>query len=111
MSIDWFSFGQVFVTALAGAALVVGFYALGLRLRAASGRIPVGAPAAVTDAIAILTDKQQRKEEKAAAKAAKKSPLTEAQKRAALIGSYVSFVLCGLAVVGGILLIVFGPGH
>lgn len=111
MSIDWLAFLQVFVTALAGAALVVGFYALGLRLRAASGRIPVVAPAEFTDAIAILTDKQQRKEEKAAAKAAKKNPLTEAQKRAALVGSYASFALCALAVAGGIVLIVFGPGH
>ncbi|MGO1848208.1 MULTISPECIES: peptidase [unclassified Microbacterium] len=111
MSIDWLLFLQVLVTALVGAGLVVGFYALGLRLRAASGRIPVVAPAEFTDAIAVLTDKQQRKEEKAAAKAARKSPLTEGQKRAALAGSYACFAISALAVVAGLLLIVFGPGH
>ncbi|WP_119698136.1 peptidase [Microbacterium halotolerans] len=111
MSIDWLAFLQVFVTALAGAGLVVGFYALGLRLRAASGRIPVVAPAEFTDAIAVLTEKQKRKEEKAAAKAARKSPLTDVQKRAALIGSYACFAMSALAVAAGLLLIVFGPGH
>ena len=46
--------------------------------------------------------------EKAAAKAAKKSPLTEGQRQVAAVGAYVSFGLCGLAVLGGLLLIVFG---
>ncbi|WP_105566918.1 peptidase [Microbacterium halophytorum] len=111
MSIDWAAFGLVFVVALAAAGLLVGFYALGLRLRAASGRIPVVAPAEFEDAIAVTTEKQRRKDEKAAAKAAKKNPLTEAQKRAALVGSYASFAMCGLAVLAGLLLIVFGEGH
>lgn len=111
MSIEWWDFVQVFVVAMIGAAVLVVLFALALRLRAASGRIPVVAPAEFTDAIAVLTEKQQRREEKAAAKAAKKSPLSEAQKRAALIGSYVCFVLCGVAVAAAIALIVLGPGH
>ena len=44
----------------------------------------------------------------AAAKAAKKSPLTEGQKRLALVGAYGSFGLCALAVLGGLVLIVVG---
>lgn len=111
MDIEWSNFLLVFVVALIGASVLVSLFALALRLRAASGRIPVVAPAEFTDAIAVLTEKQQRREEKAAAKAAKKSPLTEAQKRAALIGSYACFALCAAAVVCAILLIVFGEGH
>ena len=44
---------------------------------------------------------------KAAAKAAKKNPLTPAERQIAAIGAYLSFGLCGLAVLGGLLLIVF----
>lgn len=111
MNIEWMAFVEVFAIALAGAAALVTLFALALRLRAASGRIPVVAPAEFTDAIAVLTDKQQRREEKAAEKAARKSPLSDAQKRLALIGSYACFALCGVAIVGAILLIIFGEGH
>ncbi|WP_194397945.1 peptidase [Microbacterium atlanticum] len=107
MSIDWFAFVQVFAAALTGAVLVVGFYALGLRLLVRAGRPPVVAPVEFTDAITVITEKEARRAEKAAAKAAKRSPLTEGQKRVALIGAYACFLVCAAAVLGGLLLIVF----
>ncbi|MGB4777310.1 peptidase [Microbacterium sp.] len=106
ITIDWFAFVQVFAAALVGALLVVGFYAAGLRLLVRSGHAPVVAPAEFTDAITVISEKEARRAAKAAAKAAKKSPLTDGQKRLALVGAYGAFGLCGLAVLGGLLLIV-----
>ena len=106
ITIDWLSFLAVFVVALIGALLVVGFYAIAVRLLVRGGRVPVVAPAEFTDAIAIISEKERAKAAKAAAKAAKKSPLTEGQKRVARIGAYISFGLCALAVLGGLILIV-----
>ncbi|KAA9151407.1 peptidase [Microbacterium lushaniae] len=108
IAIDWTSFLQVFAAALLGAVLVVFFYALGLRLLVRAGRVPVVAPATFTDAIAVVTDKQRRRAEKAAAKAAKKNPLTPGQKRVALYGAYACFSVCALAVLAGLILIVVG---
>lgn len=108
MTIDWFSFLLVFAVALLGAVVVVLFYALGLRLLVRAGRVPVVAPAEFTDAIAVVTEKQRRRAAKAAAKAARKNPLSAAQKRIALLGAYGCFVVCGLAVLGGLILIVVG---
>ncbi|MFS0714385.1 peptidase [Microbacterium sp. 2P01SA-2] len=108
VSIDWFAFVQVFGAAIAGAVLVVGFYALGLRMLVRAGRVPVVTPAEFTDAIAVISEKQARRHAKAAAKAAKKNPLTAGQKRIALVTAYAAFTLCGLAVLGGIILIVAG---
>ncbi|UNK72570.1 peptidase [Microbacterium sp. H1-D42] len=88
--------------------LVVLFYALGLRLLVRGGRAPVVSPAEFTDAITIVTDKEIRRAEKAAAKAAKRSELTAAQRKLALVGAYACFVLCGAAVLGGVILIVVG---
>lgn len=105
--INWIAFVQVFLAALTAAVLVVGFYALGLRLLVRAGRSPVVAPVEFTDAITVISEKEARRAEKAAAKAAKRNPLTEAQKRIALIGAYACFAVCAAAVVGGILLIVF----
>ncbi|MFE4727552.1 peptidase [Microbacterium sp. NPDC056736] len=107
MTIDWFAFVQVFAAALTAAVLVVGFYALGLRLLVRAGRPPVVAPVEFTDAITVITEKEARRAEKAAAKAAKRSPLTEGQKRFALVGAYACFAVCAAAVLGGLLLIVF----
>ncbi|MGO2744997.1 peptidase [Microbacterium sp.] len=106
--IDWMAFVSVFFAALIGAVLIVTFYATGLRLLVRAGRIPVVSPAEFTDAITILTDKQANRAAKQAAKAAKKSPLTEGQKRVALVGAYGCFVMCALAVIAGILIIVIG---
>lgn len=106
IEIDWIAFLQVFVAALVGAVLIVGFYGLGLRLLVRAGRAPVVAPAEFTDAITVITEKEAQKAAKAAAKAAKKSPLTDAQKSLSMAGAYASFVLSGLAVLAGLLLIV-----
>lgn len=108
VEIDWRAFVEVFIAALVGATAIVAFYALGLRLLVRSGRAPVVSPAEFTDAITVISEKEARRAAKQAAKAAKKSPLTEAQKRIALVGSYGCFALCAIAVIGGILVIVLG---
>ena len=105
--IDWLAFVQVFVAAMISAVIVVSFYSLGLRLLVRAGRSPVVAPASFTDAITIVTEKERARAEKAALKAARKSPLTDGQKRVALIGAYASFGVAALAVLGGLLLILF----
>lgn len=107
VEINWIAFLEVFAAALLAASLVVTFYAIGLRLLVRAGKVPVVAPADFTDAIAIVTEKDIRRANKAAAKAAKKSPLTQGQKQLALVGAYASFGVCGLAVLAGLLLIVF----
>ncbi|MCP2637320.1 peptidase [Microbacterium sp. HD4P20] len=106
IAIDWIAFVEVFAAALIAAVLVVGFYALGLRLLVRAGRPPVVAPAEFTDAITVISEKEARRAEKAAAKSAKRNPLTEGQKRLALVGAYGSFSVCAAAVLAGILLIV-----
>ncbi len=104
--IDWVAFLQVFVAALIGAVAVVLFYSLGLRLMVRAGRSPVVAPAEFTDAITVISEREARRGAKAAAKAARKSPLTQAQRRLALWAAYGCFALCALAVLGGLYLIV-----
>jgi hypothetical protein len=106
VEINWIAFLEVFGAALLGAALVVGFYAIGLRLLVRAGRAPVVAPAEFTDAITVISEKEARRAAKAAAKAAKKSPLTESQKSVALVGAYASFAVSALAVLGGLLLLI-----
>ncbi|MEV8251035.1 peptidase [Microbacterium sp. NPDC076768] len=106
--IDWLAFLQVFAVALAAAATIVTFYSLGLRLLVRSGRAPVVSPAEFTDAITVISDKELKRAEKQAAKAARKSPLTEGQKLFALVGAYACFALCAAAVISGILLLVIG---
>ncbi|MCK2036485.1 peptidase [Microbacterium sp. SSW1-49] len=108
VEIDWSAFLLVFAAALIGAASIVTFYAVGLRLLVRSGRAPVVSPAEFTDAITVITEKDLRRAAKQAAKAAKKSPLSEGEKKLSLIGAYVCFGLCAIAVVGGILIIVVG---
>lgn len=106
--INWFAFIQVFAAALIGAAAIVTFYAVGLRLLVRSGHAPVVSPAEFTDAITVISEKELKRAAKQAAKAAKKSPLTEGQKRLSLVGAYGCFALCAVAVVTGILIIVLG---
>ncbi|MFS0893457.1 peptidase [Microbacterium sp. 179-I 3D3 NHS] len=108
VTIDWLAFLQVFAAALLGATAIVTFYALGLRLLVRSGRAPVVSPAEFTDAITVISEKELKRAAKQAAKAAKKSPLTEGQKTVARIGAYACFALCAAAVVAGILIIVVG---
>ncbi|MGX1932424.1 peptidase [Microbacterium resistens] len=108
VEIDWSAFVSVFLAALVGAVAIVGFYALGLRLLVRAGKVPVVTPAEFTDAIAVVSEKEIRRAAKQAEKAARKSPLTEGQKRLALVAAYVCFTLCALAVIAGIVLIVRG---
>ncbi len=108
VSIDWNAFLLVFAAAMVGAVAIVTFYALGLRLLVRSGHAPVVSPAEFTDAITVITEKELKRAEKQAAKAARKSPLTEGQRRLALVGAYGCFALCAAAVVGGIFVIVVG---
>lgn len=108
LDINWMAFVQVFAAALAAGILVVGFYAIGLRMMVRSGRVPVVAPADFTDAISVVTPKEARRAEKAAAKAAKKNPLTQGQKNLALVAAMVAFGLCAIAVIAGIALIIWG---
>ncbi|GAA4483640.1 peptidase [Microbacterium panaciterrae] len=104
--IHWEAFFQVLGAALVGTVVVVGFYALGLRMMVRSGRSPVVTPAEFTDAITVISEKEARRAAKAAVKAAKKSPLSGGQRTLALLAAYGCFAVCLLAVVGGILLIV-----
>jgi len=108
VDIDWLAFLTVFAVALLGATAIVTFYALGLRLMVRSGHAPVVTPAEFTDAITVITEKEAARAAKQAAKAARKNPLSETQKRVALVGAYGCFALCVSAVVGGILLLVIG---
>lgn len=100
------AFVIVFVAALTGTAVVVGFFALGLRLLVVAGRVPVVTPATFTDAITVLTAAEIKSAAKKAAKAARKNPLTPGKKRVALTCAYACFTICGLAVLYGIYLIV-----
>ena len=104
--IDWHAFLLVLVSALIATVVVVSLYSLGLRLLTVSGRTPIVTPAEFTDAITVVTPAEAKAAAKKAAKAAKKSPLTDGQKRAALIGARACFVVSAIAVIVGIYLIV-----
>jgi hypothetical protein len=104
--IDMFAFLLVFISAMIATVVVVSAYSLGVRLLTISGRTPIVTPAEFTDAITVVTPAEIRQAEKRAAKAARKSPLSEGQKRAALVGAWACFALSGIAVIFGIYLIV-----
>lgn len=108
VEIDWAAFVLVFAAALIGAAAIVTSYAVGLRLLVRSGHAPVVSPAEFTDAITVISEKDLKRAAKQAAKQARKSPLTDGQKRLSLIGAYACFALCASAVVAGILFLVVG---
>ena len=95
MTIDWIAFVQVFVAAIIGATVVVVLYASALRLLVRAGVVPVVAPAEFTDAITVISPREAKRAEKAAAKAARKNPLTVLERRVALWGAYACFGLCG----------------
>ncbi len=106
VTINWLAFVNVFLAALGGAGAIATFYALGLRLLVRSGRAPVVSPAEFTDAITVITDKELKRAAKQAAKAARKSPLSEGQKRLSFVGACGCFALCALAVIAGIVIVV-----
>lgn len=107
-TIDWGAFLNVFGAALLGAGAIVLFYALGLRMLVRAGRVPVVTPVEFTDAITVLSEKEIRRAAKQAEKAARKSPLSEGQKTFAFVCAIACFAVCGIAVIGGILVIVIG---
>jgi hypothetical protein len=110
IEIDWLAFLSVFAGAIVGAVAIVFFYALGLRMLVRAGRVPVVTPAEFTDAITVISEKEIKRAAKQAAKAARKSPLTDAQKSLAFLAAIGCFLLCAAAVASGIFLIVSG-GH
>ncbi|MFM6974152.1 MAG: peptidase [Agromyces sp.] len=101
----WENLPLVLFFSIVPAGAIVSLYALGIRLLTASGRTPVVAPLDFTDAITIVTPEEVIKNEKRAAKAAKKSPLTQAQKTSAFVAAWACFVLSGAVVLLGIWLI------
>ncbi len=104
--IDWYAFLVVLVVTLFASAVVVSAYALGIRQLTLSGRTPIVTPAEFTDAIAVITPAEAAAAAKRAANAAKKSPLTDGQKRLALVGAWVCFAISAGSVLYGIYLIV-----
>ena len=103
---EWLAFLSVAVVTLVSACVIVFFYSLGLRLLTTAGRIPSVDPAEFTGAITILTPARAAKEAKRARKATAANPLTPAQKQLAVVGAYLCFAVCGVAVLYGIYLIV-----
>ena len=104
--IDWLAFVEVLLAALIGSAVVVGLYALGLRMLAVAGRTPFVPPAEFDEAITVLSPKQAKKESKKLRKARQRNPFPPAVQRLALVAAYALFSLCGLVVLYGIYLIV-----
>lgn len=104
--IEWSSFLVVLVASLVGTGAVVSAYALGIRLLTVSGRTPIVTPAEFTDAITVVSPAEAKAAAKRAAKAARKSPLTEGRKRMAFVGAWACFAISGGAVLYGIYLIV-----
>ncbi|WP_394551539.1 peptidase [Agromyces sp. MMS24-JH15] len=104
--IDWLAFLLVLLAALIGASVVVSAYSLGIRLLTISGRTPVVTPAEFTDAITVITPAEAKAAAKRAAKAARKSPLTEGQKRVSFLGAVACFAVSAISVIVGIWLIV-----
>ena len=104
--IHWLSFLEVLVTSLVGAAVVVGLYALGLRMLAVAGHTPFVPPAEFDEAITVLSPKQVKKEVKKVRKARKRNPYSPAVQRLALVAAYALFTVSGCAVLFGIYLMV-----
>ncbi|MEO6201471.1 MAG: peptidase [Cryobacterium sp.] len=103
---NWGAFLVVAAASLVSSALIVTMYSLGLRLMTTAGRSPEVGPAEFTGAITVLTPKRQAKDAKRTRKALAANPLTDGQKRLALVGAYACFSLCAVAVLYGVYLIV-----
>jgi len=104
--IDWLSFVEVLVAAWLGATVVVGLFALGLRLLAVSGHVPFVPPVEFDEAITVLTPKQVKKETKRVRKAQERNPYSPGVRLIARVGAYALFTLSGLFVLYGIYLMV-----
>lgn len=108
IEIEWGSFLLVFATALIAAGFLVFFYALGLRMLVRAGKVPMVPPTDFTGQLATMTKKQAEKATKKAKKADRKSPLTEGQKNLAKYVAYACFVVVGIVIITGIIMIVRG---
>lgn len=106
--INWLSIVIVALVSIVSASLVVTLFALGLRLLSSAGRPAHVGPAEFTDAITVITPEEAEREAKRVRKAAKRSPLSPAQKRLALVGARICFVLCAAIVLLGIYLVIPG---
>lgn len=106
--INWLAIAIVALVSIVSAGLVVTLFALGLRLLSSAGRPVHVGPAEFTDAITVVSRQQAETEAKRVRKAAKRSPLTKAQKRMALAGARICFALCVLIVLVGVYLIIPG---
>jgi hypothetical protein len=104
--INWLSFFIVAFAAISAACVVVVSYSLGLRLLSTAGKTPLAVPAEFTDAITVVTPAEAAAEVKRIRKAAKRNPLSSAQKRLALFAAYLCFTVCAAAVLFGIYLII-----
>lgn len=104
--IDWLSFLIVAAASIVSSALVVSLFALGTRLVALADRNLLVEPVEFTDAITVITPAEAARAVKRVRKAEKRNPLTVGRKRAALIGGYACFVVCGIAILYGIYLII-----
>lgn len=102
----WINFFIVTFTSMFGACVVVCLYAIGVRLLSTAGKTPNVVPAEFTDAITVITPAEAAAEVKRIRKAAKRNPLSIAQKRFALAAAYFCFIACGAAVLFGIYLII-----
>jgi hypothetical protein len=104
----WLAIVIVALVSIVSASLVVTLFALGLRLLSSAGRPVHVGPAEFTDAITVVTQEQAEIEAKRVRKAAKRSPLSPAQKRLALAGARVCFTVCVVIVLVGVYLIIPG---
>ncbi len=104
--IDWIAFVVVAVASIVSASIIVSLFALGTRLIALADRNLLVEPVEFTDAITVISPTEAAKAAKRARRAEKRNPLTPGQKRAALVGGYACFVVCGAGTLYGIYLII-----
>ena len=106
MAVNWLAFAQVFLTALLAAVIVVGFYAVGLRLLVTAdaelrSRTPLG------DSGPDHTEAETRRMQ-LSPPTGSSTQLDPVHKRFALLGAYACFGVCAAAVIAGIVLLLVG---
>jgi hypothetical protein len=104
--IDWLAFVVVALASLVGACLMVGLFAIGLRLLSSAGHPVHVEPAGFTDAITVVSPERAAKEAQKVRKARKRSQLTPGQKRWALAAGRSCFVACAAIGLFGLYLII-----
>ena len=107
ITIDWLAFVQVFVAAMISAVIVVSFYSLGLRLLVRAGRPPVVAPGGVHRRHHDRHREGARTRREGGAQGRPEEPADGRSEAGRSRGAYASFGVAALAVLGGLLLILF----